>query len=222
MFIKLWMQRDVVTIAPDTPLGEAAEIIRQNSFRHLPVVKDEKLVGIITQKDINQALPSAIDSSLGSENRVIAAQAKISSFMVNQPITASPMDPLENVALLMRKFKIGAVPVVENDKLVGIVTETDIFRAFTEIMGVRETGSRIELQIKNNSTAVYKVVEICKEFNMELNAISVYKNFSHEHQLLTIRVSGEEMDQLIDALWDSGAKINQILAGGNTEKEEQD
>lgn len=222
MFIKLWMHQDVVTIDPDTPLGEAAEIMGQNSFRHLPVVKDGKLLGIITENDIDQALPSAVDSSFGSADRIIATQAKISSFMVSTPITASPMDPLENVALLMRKFKIGAVPVVENETLVGIITETDIFKAFTEIMGAREPGSRIELQIKNNSTAIYEIMELCRGFNMELNAISVYKNFSHEHQLLTFRVNGEELDQLIDALWDSGAKINQILTADHETKEGQD
>ena len=162
MFIKLWMKQDVITIDPDTPLGEAAELIAQHSFRHLPVVKDGKLVGIITQKDISQALPSTIDSSFSPENITIANQAKVSSFMASSPITAAPMDPLENVALLMHKFKIGAVPVVEESRLVGIITETDIFKAFTEISGVGETGARIELQIKNNGSAIYKIIDICR------------------------------------------------------------
>jgi len=131
--------------------------------------------------------------------------------MATNPVTVSPMDPLENVALLMRRFKIGAALVVEAGTLVGIITETDIFKAFTEIMGAGDKGIRLELQIKNSSSAIYKVMDICRQFDMELTAISIYNNFSQEHQLLTIRINGEDTEDIIDALWDSGAKINQIL-----------
>jgi acetoin utilization protein AcuB len=211
MFIKLWMHQDVTTIDTETPIGQAMEIIQQSNFRHLPVMKEGKLVGIITQTDIMKALPSAVDSSLTPENRIIADQAKVSSFMASNPVTAHPMDPLEDVALLMRKFKIGAVPVVEDEELVGIITETDIFQAFIEILGAGETGARIELQIKKNGTAIHTITDICKRFDMNLSAISVYKNFSQDHQLLTIRVHGNEMDKMVDALWDSGAKVNRVL-----------
>jgi acetoin utilization protein AcuB len=216
MFIKLWMQQDVISIDTEAPISQAIEILQQYNFRHLPVVKEEKLVGIITQTDINKALPSAVDSSLTPENKIIlATQAKVSSFMANNPITAHPMDPLENAALLMHRFKIGAVPVVEDEELVGIITETDIFQAFAEILGAENTGARIELQIKKNGAAIHEITNICKQFDINLIAISVYKNFSHDHQLLTIRVNGEEMDNMVDALWKSGAKVNRILRGNS-------
>lgn len=217
MFIKLWMHQDVVTIDTEMPIGQASELIQQYSFRHLPVVKGKKLVGIITETDINKALPSAVDSSLSPENRIVATQAKVSAFMANNPVTAHPMDPLENVALLMRRFKIGAVPVVEDEELIGIITETDIFQAFTEILGAEDPGARIELQIKNNGAAIYAITDICKQFDMNLSAISVYTNFSPDHQLLTIRVKGKEMDKMIDALWDSGAKVNRVLTDNSEE-----
>lgn len=211
MFIKLWMHQDVITINKETPLGEAKEIIDQYKFRHLPVLEEEKLVGIITQTDIDKALPSAVDASLGPENFIIAAHAKVSSFMATNPVTAHSMAPLEKVALLMRKFKIGAVPVVEDDKLVGIITETDIFQAFTEILGANTNGARIELRISNDGTAIYAITDICKQFNMNLTAITVYQNFSHDQQLLTIRVNGEELEDMVDALWNSGAKVNRVI-----------
>jgi acetoin utilization protein AcuB len=214
MFIKLWMHRDVITIDTETAIGQAGEIFQQNKFRHLPVMKEKKLVGIITQTDIYKALPSAVDSSLSSEDRIIATQAKVSAFMANNPVTAHPMDPLEHVALLMRRFKIGAVPVVEDEELVGIITESDIFQAFIEISGAEDTGARIELQISNNGTAIYAITDICRQFDMNLSAISVYKNFSHKHQLLTIRVNGKEMDKMINAFWESGAKVNRVLTDG--------
>lgn len=211
MFVKLWMHHDVITIDTETPIGQAKELLDQSHFRHLPVVNEKKLVGIISQTDINTALPSAVDSSLTPENIIIATQAKVSSFMTSNPITAHPMDPLENVALLMQKFKVGAIPVVENEELVGIISETDIFMAFIEIAGAEDLGARIELQIPNNGTAIYAITDICKHFDMDLNAISVYKNFSQDHQLLTIRVNGKEIDNMVAALWDSGAKVNRVL-----------
>jgi len=214
MFIKLWMNQDVIFIDKETPLGQAKEIIDQHKFRHLPVLEEERLVGIITQTDIFKALPSAVDASLGPEDLIIAAHAKVSSFMAANPITAHPMDPLEKVALLMRKFKVGAVPVVEDGKLVGIITETDIFQAFIEILGADTGGARIELQISNDGSAIYTITDICKQFNVNLTAITVYRNFSHDQQLLTIRVNGEKVDAMVDALWDSGAKVNRVLIEG--------
>lgn len=211
MFIKLWMQQEVRTIEADTPIGQAKEILDQANFRHLPVMQDAKLIGILSQTDINRALPSAIDSSLSPGNILIATQAHVSAFMSQNPVTAHPMDPLEDVALLMRRFKIGAVPVIEEEKLVGIITETDIFQAFIEISGVGDPGARIELYIANNGTALYAVTDLCKEFDMSLSAISVYKNYSEEQQLLTIRVNGHKLEKLINALWDSGVKVNRVL-----------
>jgi acetoin utilization protein AcuB len=211
MFIKLWMHQDVVTIEKETPIAQAKELLLQHDFRHLPVMEDEKLLGIITQSDIDKALPSAIDASLSPEERIIAAQAKVSSFMTANPVTANPLDPLENVALQMHRFKIGALPVLEEDRLVGIITENDIFQAFTEILGAANKDTRIEIQIPRSRDAVYEIINICKRFEMHLNAITVYKNFSPEQQLLTIRVNGAAIDDLVDALWKSGAKVNRVV-----------
>ncbi len=211
MFIKLWMQQPVHTVEADTPIGQAKEILDHANFRHLPVMQDAQLIGMLSQTDINRALPSAADSSLSPENILIATQAHVSAFMSQNPVTAHPMDPLEDVALLMRRFKIGAVPVLEAEKLVGIISEIDIFQAFIEMSGAGDPGARIELCIANNSTALYAIIDLCRKFDMNLSAISVYKNFSQDQQLLTIRVNGEELDNLVNALWDSGAKVNRVL-----------
>lgn len=211
MFIKLWMQERVRTIESDTPIGQAKDILDQADFRHLPVMQENKLIGILSQTDINRALPSAADSSLSPENVLIATQAHVSAFMSQNPITTTPMAPLEDVALLMRRFKVGAIPVLEEEELVGIITETDIFQAFIEMSGVGDPGARIELCIASNGTALYAVTDICKKFNMRLNAMSIYKNFSEEQQLITIRVNGEDLDALVNALWDSGAKVNRVI-----------
>ena len=214
MFTKLWMQQDVTQIEAETSLSEAKDIIDCHNFRHLPVTEGKKLVGIITRNDINKALPSPVDSSVSLQEQIIASQTKVSSFMTQKPITVGPMVPLEDVASLFRKHKIGAIPVIEDDCLIGIITESDIFDAFIAIMEGEKSDVRIELQIKKRENEIYKIVALCQQFNVLLNSISIYQNFSPEHQLVTIRVNGEQTDKLVDALWDSGMKINQITATG--------
>ena len=212
MFTKLWMQQDVTQIHIDTPTSEAQSIIDRHNFRHLPVTEGKKLVGIITQNDINKALPSPVDSSVSRQEQIIASHTKVGSFMTRNPITVGPMEPLENVASLFRTYKIGAIPVIEDESLIGIITESDIFDAFIAIMEGERNDIRIELQTRRAENDVYKTVALCQQFNVSLNSISIYNNFSPEHQLVTIRVNGTQTEKLVDALWDSGMKINQITA----------
>lgn len=210
MFTKLWMQQDVTQIHTDTSLSEAQTIIDNHKFRHLPVTEEKKLVGIITRNDINKALPSPVDSSISSQEQIIASQTKVGSFMTRNPITVGPMEPLENVASLLRTYKIGAIPVIEDEALIGIITESDIFDAFMAIMEGEKNDVRIELQTVRAENTVYKIAALCLQFNVSLNSISIYNNFSPDHQLVTIRVNGTQTEKLVDALWDSGMKINQI------------
>jgi len=136
--------------------------------------------------------------------------------MTENPLTVHPMDPLDTVVSLLRTHKIGAIPVVDEKKLVGIITESDVFDAFLAIMDGKESDVRIELQIANAQGAIYKLTDICKRSGVWINSLTIYRNFSPEHQLVTLRVNGEDIDTLIDALWDSGMKIDQIT-GKNEE-----
>ncbi|MBU1138359.1 MAG: hypothetical protein KKA76_05230, partial [Proteobacteria bacterium] len=90
-------------------------------------------------------------------------------------------------------------------------TESDIFKAFIEILGAGEEGARVEVQVGRDRSAIYTVIEICNQFDIELTAITVYRNFSPDQQLLTLRVSGEKLEQMVDALWKAGAKVNRII-----------
>jgi acetoin utilization protein AcuB len=210
MLTKLWMQKDVIQVEADTTIGEVKEIINQHCFRHLPVTSNGTLLGIITETDINRALPSPVDSSLSPEEHIIALQAKVSSFMTENPLTVYPLDSLITVVSLLRTNKIGAIPVVEEGKLVGIITESDIFDAFSAIMDGKDSDVHIELQITNTQSAIYKLTDLCKRADVWINSLTIYRNFCPEHQLVTLRVNGDEIEPLIDALWNSGMKISQI------------
>jgi len=210
MFTKLWMQQDVIQVGADTSIGEAKEIMARHKFRHLPVTDNNIILGIITSKDLSKAMPSPVDAEASPEDHIIAEQVKISTFMTSNPITISAMTPLEEVANLLQKFKIGAIPVVEENVLVGIITESDIFRAFRAIMDGVDDDIRIEMLIDKKQNAFYKVIDCCKKFKVTINSISLYGDYSSNQQLMTIRINGGQSDKLFDSIWDLGVTINQI------------
>ncbi len=215
MFVKIWMQQDIISVSSNTTIAEADRLLQDHPFRHLPVVEHGELLGIISGTDITRAMPSTIDASLSPEDKMMLSQAKVSMFMTESPVTTTPLASLESVALQMSTHKIGAVPVLENNTLVGIITESDILRAFAEILSGDSHGARIEIQIGHDSLELYTMIDICKQHKMSLTAITVYRDFSPDQQLITLRVSGERIDEMVDALWDSGIKVNQVVMDGS-------
>jgi acetoin utilization protein AcuB len=212
MFVKLWMHEEVITVQPDSTIAEAEKLMAQHKIRRLPVISAEgRLLGILSKEDIQNALPSIIDASFNENARALANQAKVEAFMTKAPITADPMEPLEKVAATMRKNKVGGIPVVAEEKLVGIITESDIFQAFIEILGGNDAGVRIELSIGSEARSIYRTVDIFKKHDMHLLTLTACNDYSSDNRLLTLRFRGEDVDPLIDDLWSSGCKINSII-----------
>jgi acetoin utilization protein AcuB len=206
------MHEAIFTIRPDSTIAEAEDLMSLHKVRRLPVIDEENhLLGILSKEDIKNALPSIIDANFNESSRALAHQVKVEAFMTKNPITVQPMEPLEKVAATMRKNKIGGIPVVVQDKLVGIITESDIFQAFIEILGGNNEGVRIELSIGIEAEAIYKTLDIFKKHEMLLLTMTICNDFSSESRLLTVRFRGEEIDSLIDDLWSSGSKINSII-----------
>ena len=212
MLVKMWMTKKLVVAKMETTISEAEALLRENNIRRLLVVDDDsQLRGVLSREDVRKALPSLIDPDREDAERVLANEAKAASFMTESPITVSPNTPLEKVARLMQKNKVGGVPVVENGKLVGIITESDIFRAFIDIMGGDDEGVRLELFIDNSAQAIYDVMDILSEHEVLLQSISLYKEYSGSQQLLTVKVTGDEMEEVIESLWDGGIKVGSVI-----------
>ncbi len=212
MFVKLWMHEEAITILPGSTIAEADDLMTHHKIRRLPVIDEDKhLLGIISKEDIKNALPSIIDARFDETSRALANQATVEAFMTKNPITVDPMQPLEKVAATMRKNKIGGIPVVLHEKLVGIITESDIFQAFTHILGGNDEGIRIELSIGNKSETFYKTIDLFKKHEMFLLNLTVCNDINSDNRLLTIRFRGEDTDSLIDELWSMGCKINSII-----------
>ncbi len=135
MQVEQWMNRDLVTVGPDDSFRIAMHLIRQKGIRHLPVVEGKRLVGIVTDRDLRQAAPSGATSLSIHELHYILEKLTIREIMTKHVVSIRPDQTVEDAALLLLGHRIGALPVVRDDELVGIITETDILQAFLQLRG---------------------------------------------------------------------------------------
>jgi len=132
------MTRGVITISPDQSLQMAKERMRKYGIRRLPVVRNSKLVGIVTDRDVRQAWASPATALSTHELLYLLERVKVEEIMTPRVLAVSPETPLFEAARLMHDRKIGGLPVVEGEEVVGIITETDLLQALIEILGARE------------------------------------------------------------------------------------
>ena len=133
LFVKDWMTPNPYSVSPSMHLSMAEGLMKESDIRRLPVVEDEKLIGILTDGDVREAGPSDV-SSLGKyETEFLLSGLTVSDVMTKDPVTVSPDDSIRKLAELMLAKKIGGVPVVEGNQLVGIITVSDIFKVILEV-----------------------------------------------------------------------------------------
>jgi acetoin utilization protein AcuB len=172
MIVANRMKRKPVVIDEGDSMKRAMDLLKEHDIRHLPVLKDkQKLVGILSEWDIKQASPSSATALEIREIFYLLDKVKVKQIMSRRPYTVSSTTPIEEAALIIREKKIGCLPVVDEGKLVGIITETDIIDAFIEAMGVNGPGYRIELLLENRPGKLLELLKLLKDF--EANVVSV-------------------------------------------------
>src|SRR5215207_10447375 len=135
------MTREVVTLSPQTTAAEALALCRERRIRHLPVMEERRLVGIVSDRDLRSATPALGDPARAEALQEIRAEGVMS----RDVLSAHPEDPIEQAANTMREEKIGCLPVIEGDALVGILTSSDVLEALVFLIGAHEPGSRVEV-----------------------------------------------------------------------------
>ncbi|MDH3258404.1 MAG: CBS domain-containing protein, partial [Deltaproteobacteria bacterium] len=150
MIVERRMRKNPVWVDEEDSMKKAIDLLKEKGIRHLPVLRDgEKLVGIVSDRDIKAASPSPATSLEIREIYYLLDKIKIKQIMTKKPYTVSMGTPVEEAALIMREKKIGALPVVKDGKLIGIITETDILDAFLDAVGISRPGYRIEVALPN-------------------------------------------------------------------------
>ena len=175
MFVKSRMTANPYTVSSNDTITEAFTVMTENKVRRLPVVDNGKLVGIVTEKSLQQVSPSKATTLSIYEINYLLAQTKVKSVMTTDLITVAPDTLLEEAAVLMRDNDIGGLPVVENGKLVGIITETNIFDAFIDLLGFRDIGSRITIEAMDVPGTLSDIGSILGSFGVNVSHIAVYK-----------------------------------------------
>src|SRR5215208_5546804 len=144
------MTREMVTLAPDETVGTALALCRERRIRHIPVLKEGRLVGIVSDRDLRSATPA-----FGDPERAAALQEiLVEDVMITDVVSVLPDDPIEQAANTMRERRIGSLPVVENGELVGIITSSDVMSALVYLVGANEPGSRMEIAIPDRPGAL--------------------------------------------------------------------
>jgi len=207
----MWMTRDVITVPPEMPILEARDVMKQHIVRRLPVMKKNKLVGLVTQGDIQEAGPSGATSLSIWELNYLLARITVEEIMTKADslITVSPDEPIETAALLMRKHKVGGLPVLEKGKLVGIITESDIFGVLIELMGINREGTRITLELEDRPGALAEALQVLKAYDANVLSLVTCEKCreTEDHAVVVLRIDQYDWRPIVKDLKDKGITV---------------
>ncbi|MBI5576079.1 MAG: CBS domain-containing protein [Deltaproteobacteria bacterium] len=202
------MMRNPVYVDENDSMKKAMDLLKEREIRHLPVLKDgDKLVGIVSERDIKLASPSPATALEIREIYYLLDKVKVKQIMTRRPYTVSSSAPIEEAALIMREKKIGCLPVVEEGRLVGILTETDILDAFIESMGVSGPGYRVELSLPNRPGMLYDVLKLMKDFDANIVSVATAAHDDPEKKVLILRLESKNYKVLKSALKKAGYEM---------------
>lgn len=208
MFVNQFMTCQVFTISSKESIFNAMNILKGKRINRLPVVDNGRLVGIVTDGDLRAASPSPVTSLSKFEMTELLSKVTVRDVAVKKVITCTPDTLIEDAALLMREHKIGALPVLEGDKIVGIISSNDLLDAFIDIMGSRSPGKRIVIEMKDEVGVFYEVTAITKKHGVDITSLAVFHLPNHIVQILT-HLNGEFADEAIKEIKEKGFKITE-------------
>ena len=171
MFVSDWMTKKVFTVSPDDYLSDAITLMREKGIKHLPVVKGDKVKGIVSDRDIREYTPSKATTLDIYELHYILANMKIKELMRTRVTTAAPDTPVEVAAMVMLDQNICCLPGVDGGSLVGIISDKDIFHALVDITGVRHGGHRICVTVEDRAGTIREVADIIRRHGFHLQGI---------------------------------------------------
>ena len=209
MFVRDYMARAPITIEKDTPVFKALTIMKNNKIRHLPVVSKGKLLGIVTEKNLFYLSPSPATSlSIFEINSLMAEITVAEAMKTVQPVY--PDTTMEEAALYMREHKIGGLPVVEGDVLVGLITESDIFDAMVKLFGYGKPGIRMVIEATDRVGLIADITKIIKDFDIVIRSIVTFDKDDNKTDIV-LRLNVVDPAPLVTALESNGFEVSYII-----------
>ena len=210
MRIKDIMSTNVVSVEEKTLVGDARKIMEAHKIRRLPVMKKDKLVGLVTKHMLLEAAPSPATSLSIWELNYLLAKMTVKEIMVKKPYTISADMPAEEALQLGQEKGYGGFLVVENGKLVGVVTESDIVRIMTRVLGVKEKGKRIDIKVSKEFGNFQKIMNILDKHKTVLLSLITLKEPEEEDWLTVLRVKSKDADPIAKELKSSGFNVTYV------------
>jgi acetoin utilization protein AcuB len=206
MLVRSRMTADVITVSPSTTIAQALTLTRKHRIRHLPVIDEGKLAGVVTDRDLRLAMPP-IWADENDELRRALNEKTVGEVMVKDVKTTSADTPIENAARVIYEHRIGCLPVMDGDELIGILTETDVLRSFVELFGHDDTTSRLEIRLPNRPGELARVVRLIG-IDHKLNITGmVVPPLSGNEALAIVHVATLDPRSLIEALRKLGYRV---------------
>jgi acetoin utilization protein AcuB len=213
MFVRDRMTQNPVTVTPETSVSEALNIMRQHKVRRMPVVdKQGHLVGIVAEKDLLYASPSPATSLNVYEIGYLLSKLRVKEIMAKSVVTVTEDVPLEEAARIMVDGSISGLPVVRDRAVVGIITETDIFKALLEMMGARDEGVRLTIRVHDQPGTLSKIAGAIAAVGGDIVSLGTFYSDERRHGLLVVKVCCVEGDILVDAMQGIGAEVLDVRA----------
>ena len=215
MLIRHWMTKAPITVEADTPFLEARLILKDKRIRHLPVLQNGRLIGVVTDRDLKEAAPSGASGLDVYEMNYLLLKVTVRELIKRDPVTIEPDDTVERAALLMHDHKIGCLPVVEeNGRLIGLITETDILAAVVEILGCNEQGTRISFEVPEGAQACEELAHLLHDHQMDIRSLLTCGIHTRPgFREFVIRVHGQRVGALVDELKVKFGESVSVIAG---------
>ncbi|MBW1673309.1 MAG: CBS domain-containing protein [Deltaproteobacteria bacterium] len=199
------MSANVVAVDEDTSIHDAKKIMQAHKIRRLPVMRKDKLVGLVTEHMLLEAAPSAATSLSIHELHYLLAKMTVKDIMVRNPYTIAPDMPVEEALQLGQEMGYGAFPVIEDGRLVGMVTESDIVRIMTRVLGVREKGKRIDIKASQEFGNMRQIMEILDtDKTVLLSMMTIPPEYDDGKWLIVLRIKTDDAGPIVEKLRSAG------------------
>lgn len=202
MFVGDRMSRPVIFVSPDDSISDILVMLKKEHIRRAPVLKDGKLVGIVSERDLLNASPSSATTLSVWEMNYLISKVKIKNVMTKKVTTVTRDTPIEEAARIMADKKIGGLPVMDGERVVGMITETDLFKVFLELMGARDKGIRVTASIEDKPGELAKITKAIANAGGNFVSFGFFSGEDASTKILTFKVDGIKQAEIKSVLKD--------------------
>lgn len=208
------MTREVVTLEPEASAGQALGLCREHGIRHLPVVENGRLVGLISDRDLRDVSPPR---GTGDEENTLG-WVRVRDIMTTNLVTIHPLDTIEHAARDIHAHKFNCLPVVAEGELVGIITSSDMTRILIELIGAHETGSWIEVEVPNEPGMLHEVTNVIKDSHVNIASVFLGPASRATNRTIVLRLETTDPSAIAESLTSAGYTVTATESTAPTER----